>query len=309
MYKPYLHVERLGSNACAGILNRKVEITAKVDGTNAVIWMEDGKIHCGSRKREISQDKDNAGFWAFCHSDDLEVKWLWDKLAVHPNYMIYGEWTGNTKFVGNIKAYDREALGHFYIFDVFDTERGSWLDGEYWRSVLGEFSPHMQKYFVQSYGIFDCPTMADIKDIAEHNHFLLPDDVIGEGVVIKPVGGWHNSNGDFTYGKYVRENYKKNKAAKKVKIDEADLATIIVDTFVPVSEVEKAMAKVALICQKEQFDPTSKVMIGRVFNMVFTDSICAECANIIKKFKYPTIDFQILKKACDAKVRSVIFGN
>lgn len=302
-YTSYTHIRRLDTDDCSGILDRKVEISAKVDGTNSSVWMEDGQIHCGGRKREISKEKDNAGFWAFCHSGKGEASMLEKCLAVHPNYIIYGEWTGDVNFVGNIKAYDRDALGTLYIFDVFDTETGKFLDADYWRPILAEYG--LKNYFVHSFGVFDHPSMEDIVNIAEDNHFLLPSDVIGEGVVIKPVGGWMNGDGEYVYGKYVRQNYKKDKAAKQTS---GDICDMIIDFFVPISEVEKAMAKVALICNVEKFDPTNKQMMGRVLNMVFTDSICDECAAIVKKFKNPTIDFFRLKKACDAKVREVVFG-
>lgn len=62
-YKKYLHVERLGSEECKGLLdNDAVYVTAKVDGSNdCVYWSEKaGGVMVGSRNFELSDAEDNA---------------------------------------------------------------------------------------------------------------------------------------------------------------------------------------------------------------------------------------------------------
>lgn len=63
-FKSYMHVERLSSQDCEGLLdNDNVVVTAKVDATNACVWYdpEQNRLRTGSRKREINLNKDNAG--------------------------------------------------------------------------------------------------------------------------------------------------------------------------------------------------------------------------------------------------------
>ena len=69
-------------------LNRDIIITEKIDGTNAQILItEDGQIFAGSRKRWLTEDKDNYGFcaWVQEHRDEL--------LELGPG-RYYGEWWG-----------------------------------------------------------------------------------------------------------------------------------------------------------------------------------------------------------------------
>ena len=61
-FHSYLHVERLTSSDCEGLLdNDNVVVTAKVDATNACVWYdpEQNRLRTGSRKREINLNKDN----------------------------------------------------------------------------------------------------------------------------------------------------------------------------------------------------------------------------------------------------------
>ena len=65
-FKKYLHVERLGSEECEGLLdNGAVYVTAKVDGSNGcVYWSEKaGRVMVGSRNFELSDSEDNAYFY------------------------------------------------------------------------------------------------------------------------------------------------------------------------------------------------------------------------------------------------------
>ena len=65
-FKKYMHIERFGTDEVQGIELGDCYVFPKLDGTNASLWSEDGKIQAGSRKRHLSIDADNAGFfeWA-----------------------------------------------------------------------------------------------------------------------------------------------------------------------------------------------------------------------------------------------------
>lgn len=60
----FLHVVRL--DEVSDLLTAKGDkyVFPKLDGTNATVWADnEGIIHAGSRNRELSMDKDNAGFY------------------------------------------------------------------------------------------------------------------------------------------------------------------------------------------------------------------------------------------------------
>jgi hypothetical protein len=69
---------------------RDCVITEKIDGTNGIIWIdEDGETMClGSRKRWLTEEQDNFGFfkWGMENHEDL--------LLLGPGYH-YGEWWGS----------------------------------------------------------------------------------------------------------------------------------------------------------------------------------------------------------------------
>lgn len=50
-FKKYQHVSRLGTQDTEGILDGKVYVMPKVDGSNGSLFMgEEGLVHAGSRK-------------------------------------------------------------------------------------------------------------------------------------------------------------------------------------------------------------------------------------------------------------------
>ena len=53
----YQHVERLDSDEVDGILDGEVYIYTKLDGTNAGVHYNNGKVIVNSRKRELSEGK------------------------------------------------------------------------------------------------------------------------------------------------------------------------------------------------------------------------------------------------------------
>ena len=134
-YKSYQHIEKLGREECEGILNGTVTIQPKIDGTNSVVWLgDDGNVHAGSRKRELSLDNDNAGFMAQI-IDDENIK---SYLHKHSNHYVYGEFL----VPHTIRTYDSDAWKKFYIFDVFELNDnyGRYLPYDEYVPLLEEFN-------------------------------------------------------------------------------------------------------------------------------------------------------------------------
>lgn len=307
VYKSYTHVEGLHKDACEGLLNNSaVYVSAKLDGTNACVWVdEDGKIKCGSRKREINVDDDNAGFAKWAYSDDNIAKKIRKFVIDHPELIIYGEWMGSSKFVGFIKDYNKEALNHFYIFDVFDIGNMEYMCESEWRNLLSAYD--LEDSFVELLAVLSYPSIEDIENIAKKNNFLLNNaNHPGEGVVCKAFG-WKNKYGHTTYGKFVLEEYKQNKAeSKKVKVDKGEVEQNIVDLFLTNYEMSKTKEKVVLACGAESFDNTNPKMVGRYLSTCYHDAILEECPNWAKKFKNATVNFGRLQYLANAKSRAYI---
>ena len=103
-FKSFIHVERLDETK----IDVAVYCFSKLDGTNAVAWADDnGNIHCGSRKREVSIDHDNANFMNW-FTTDFSTEQLRDFLIQNPNLIVYGEWLhgmDGAKQTGTIKQY------------------------------------------------------------------------------------------------------------------------------------------------------------------------------------------------------------
>lgn len=305
-FKSYTHVERLSSQDCAGILdNDVVNVTAKVDATNACVWYdpEQNRLRTGSRKREINLNKDNAGFAEWIeNSEDNEVYFLLKACSDHPQWIVYGEWMA--KFVGQIKDYNQEAKYHMYIFDVYDREKGYYLSDQEWRTELAGYG--LGPWFVELLATLDHPTMDEIAEIAKNNKFLLDNaNHPGEGVVVK-APGWLNQYGHQVYGKLVLDEYQQDKkTSKKVSLNPGEIEQMIVDTYITDAELGKSVAKTVVACNIEEFDTKNPKCVGMFVNDVW-NTLTDECGNWCKKFKMPVVDFGKLKGICQQKARNYI---
>lgn len=294
-YKSYLHVERLEKEECEGLLdNDIVYVTAKIDGSNACIWLgEDGEIHAGSRKRELNANSDNASFYSWVHSGTHEATLLRQLVIDHPTWVVYGEWMGLEKFIGSIKTYDSIAQGHMYIFDIFDTESLEYLPDHIWRPIVA--AAGLEDFVVELLASLNHPTYDDIIKVAEENKFLLTHaENKGEGVVCK-APGWKNKYGHTCYGKIVLDEFHQHKRQGKHKpqIQREGVEYDIVEYFVTDAEMAKAKAKVCVECGAEEFDIKSGKMIGMYLNYCWND-LLEEIKMICKKYRNPIIDFAIL---------------
>ena len=63
-YMSYTHIQNINKSDCEGILNNSYcSVTSKIDGTSALVFFDGKEIQCGSRSRQLSETKDNAGFY------------------------------------------------------------------------------------------------------------------------------------------------------------------------------------------------------------------------------------------------------
>lgn len=302
-YKSYTHLERYDKIDCEGILEGPCAITAKIDGTNAVVWSDGEEVYAGSRKRQLSDQSDNAGFYQWIvNSNEEEAIKLRAFILNNPYYMVYGEWMGTSKFVGAIKDYNTDALGHMYIFDVYDSNEGRYLFEYEWRPMLSGYE--LSPWFVALFGVYDDLTPEKLLEIAKSNKFLLNHaNHPGEGVCIKRQDDWKNVYGHYTIGKLVLDEYKQDKStSKKVKPTPGNMEQSIIDKYITDAELTKSKAKVCVLMDIAEFDLKNGQCIGRMMNLVWTD-LLDETKNWAKDFKNPIVNFRKLNALCNMKVR------
>lgn len=303
-YKSFLHVERIDKEEIIGLLDYPVYVSPKIDGTNSVVyWDSDNDcIGAGSRKRAISIENDNAGFAAWLKSDSEEAMRLCRTAYNWPGCIIYGEWLGQNKFIGAIKQYDVSALGHLWIFDVYDTKKDCYLTP----SQVEAFCRvnHLSEWLIP-HTLIENPTLEKIKEAAESNTFMMNEGYIGEGVVVKGANLYYNKYGNFVYGKYVNDSFKETKHKAKEPIPEGEIEKWIVETYLTEAEMGKAKAKILNLLDLDEIKGNGKA-IGMYLNLCFNDMVEENITEILKKKKRPIINFNSLQSICNDKARKYI---
>lgn len=300
-FRKYTHVERIDRDECVGILQNHIVVQPKLDGSNAVVYMHNGTIECGSRTRELTEDKDNAGFREYIlNSDDIEIIELRDFVVAHPDYMIYGEWLSGIdgrKLTGSIKRY---LEGGFFIFDVFDVEQGTYLPYHEWVSALSFYHR-----VVPLIAEFDNPTNEQIVACIDQNGYNLPEGVLGEGIVIKAEPSFRDAYGNIQIAKIVRDEYKQEKSKPKRVYTDGDTEQEFVDKYVTDAFLDKCQNKVLQACGDDKFDYRNKKHMGMLISLAWKDSVEENIFDFVKK-KKPTINFGTLNGLIAARVRKFL---
>lgn len=292
----YMHIERLGTDEVEGLLDGEVYIFPKIDGTNGFVCYdkESGDVVAGSRKRFLTFKKDNAGFYNFI-SNHKNIK---SYLSKNQDRILYGEWL----VPHTIKTYNDNCWRQFYVFDVGVMENGKrthYISYEEYKNELAEYKiPYLTPL-----AIIKNPTIEEIKEISENNFVMMKEGSIGEGVVCKNYE-FYNKYGRRTWGKYVRNEFKENKKGNVGnKCADTDFYTVeekIVNEYVTQSFVDKEFNKIRI-----SENGWSSKLIPRLLDTTFYSLITEECWHFIKKYKFPNINFNFLRKLTYAKIKEL----
>jgi len=297
-FKKYQHIERFGTDEVDGIEFGKCYIFYKIDGTNGSLWLDNSILKGGSRTREVSLENDNAGFFnAMAQNKNITAY-----LQKHPTHRLYGEWL----VPHTLKTYRVDAWKRFYVFDIcIDKEDDSveYIPYDLYKIMLDEFEID----YIPPLGIITNPTYESlIKCLEKTGQFLVEDGKgLGEGIVIK--------NYDF-YNKYHRQiwakivaNEFKEKHHKEMGCPEFKTEKIIeeniVENFCTDAFIEKEYSKIV----NEQQGWQSKY-IPMLLGRVFSELIKEESWNIVKKYKYPKINYKTLNALIIQKIKQVKKG-
>lgn len=290
----YQHIERLGTDATEGIDQGTYYVFAKLDGTNGVLWWEDDRVRCGSRKRELTAEKDNAGFFAkFSDSAPLT-----DFFTEHPNLVIYGEW-----LVHHTVNYVEMAYKKFYVFDVFDMDEHRYLPYMEYTDLISKIDPENILVVPPMATVKDSPiTSADIQRYFSCTGLLLQDPTaLGEGIVIKNYD-YKNIYGRVVWAKVVRDEYKQQKYTKIETKGENPVEELYISKFCTNAFIVKEFEKV-----KELHEGKWETkFIGRLLGHVYHELVVENTWEFIKKYKNPTVNFRVLRKLCDDAVKKAL---
>jgi hypothetical protein len=274
-FRKYQHVERFGSEETEGINNGLCYVFPKIDGTNAQLWM-DGGLCAGSRKRELSEDSDNAGFYVWAQKQENILSFF----QSYPHLRLYGEWL----VPHTLRTYNDDAWNKFYVFDVMDDD--VYLPYEEYKLILEKFDIE----YIPLLTKIENPTYEELVALLDKNTYLVKEGV-GEGIVIKNYA-YRNKFGHVKWAKIIKGDFANNSS----EILEKE----IVDRYVTESLVKKEKAKIENECG------WNDKMMPRLLNTVYHCLIQEEGWNFIKKYKNPTIDFGKLNYYSNEKVKNYV---
>jgi hypothetical protein len=292
-FNKYQHIERFGNSEVDGINIGECYIFYKIDGTNASLWFNSGCLYAGSRNRQLTFEKDNAGFfnWAY------EQENITDFFKEFPHLRLCGEWLVKH----SINTYRNNAWRKFYVFDVQD------IFGNYLHYNM--YKPILEKYnidYIPPLAIINNPSYESlIKLLDSTGQFLIKDGCgNGEGIVIKNYD-FVNKFGRTIWAKIICNEFKEKQhkemgtpIIKNIEIIEQK----IIDDLLTEEFVEKEYYKI--LCETDHKQWSSK-FIPKLLNKVFYEFIKDEHWNIIKKYKYPKIDFKRLNQLCILKIKQI----
>ena len=319
MFRKYDHVERLGHEYVEGLTLGDVYVFPKLDGTNASVWFEEVEgssyhIECGSRTRTLSAESDNAGFYKWAHEPDTAERFYEIMRSGGCQWTIYGEWL----VPHTLKTYRQEAWRRFYVFDVYDNDKGVYLHYDQYEPTIKAAGLDV----IEPLCVFTNPSDAQLQHEAEANTYLILDGAgCGEGIVMKNYG-WLSTRGTQPWAKIVRNEFKEeNKRAfgTTEKHGAYQVEAAIAEEYVTEPLVSKTRAKITTelmnqddadnLIYKDTFPGSAEYfrmrkqveerhrgqLIPRLLGTVYHELIEEELWSAIKQHKDPTIDFKKLK--------------
>jgi len=294
-FRKYQHIERFGTDEVDGIEYGECLIFPKIDGTNSSVWLDNnGNVKAGSRKRELTLEDDNAGFYAYI----LQQENIKEYLQKHPTHRLFGEWL----VPHSLKTYRDDAWRKFYIFDVcLDKEESEleYIPYDIYKPMLDEF----QLDYISPIGKIKNGNYEYFLKVLEKNFFLIEDGKgIGEGIVIKNYN-FYNKFKRQIWAKIVTNEFKeKHHKEMGCPILQAEkmIEENIVKDFCTNDFIEKEFAKI-----KNEKEGWQSRYIPELLGRVFSELVKEEMWNIVKKYKYPKINFKTLNILVVQKIKEV----
>lgn len=302
-FKKYQHIERFGTTEVNQIELGKCYIFPKIDGTNSSVWLSNGELQAGSRKRHLSTESDNAGFYEWAKKQVNLIAYLKE----NPTHRIFGEWL----VPHSLKTYKENAWRKFYVFDIAidKTEYEILHDSDSTLKYIAydDYKPLLEKHNIDFIAPISIITNASYEQLVNQlmkNVFLIEDGKgVGEGIVIKRYDFVNKYNRQ-TWAKIVTSEFKEKHSKvmgaseiKGKKLVEEEIAKM----YVTAALCEKVRAKIEV--ENGGFESRD---IPRLLNTVYYDIVKEESWNFVKKFKNPTINYNTLQFFIFAQIKVCI---
>lgn len=281
MFIKYQHVERMSTDEVEGINIGECHVQPKIDGTSGSIWLENNELKCASRRRELVEGLDNAGFKEYITKQD-NINCFFAK---YPDIRLFGEFLKSH----SLKTYRDDAWGKFYVFDVCKIvdEELVYIPYEEYKLMLDEFDLD----YIPVLKTLINAGEEDFVKILEQNTFLIKDgEGVGEGIVIKNYS-FKNKFGRITWAKIVTSEFKE-KHIKEFRGPKTEFKMVeqdIVDKFLTGAFIDKEFEKL-----KTEKDGWRSKYIPEFLGRVWYEFVNEECWNFVKKMKNPKINFKTL---------------
>lgn len=234
----YMHVERLTEDniEVRGILDGKVYIYPKLDGSNHCVWYDEEKaqVRCASRNQVITSDYDPTKFVRTYYLPNKEQ--IDAFIMKHKDWVLYGEFMKPHV----IKTYMNSVWDDWFVFDVYDKTQGRWL-------TLEEYSTDLQNWgisMIPCMAIRFNPTIDELNELVDKNNAFMEHSAdIGEGIVIKNYG-YSNAYGRTIWAKIVRDEFKvKAKSTPTERGEDVSLEYTLANQYLTPDFIEKEYYK------------------------------------------------------------------
>ncbi len=299
-YRAYQSLKKYGREETEGIELGKSYVFPKIDGTNSSVWFDGESIQAGSRRRQLSLENDNAGFYR----DNIGDERLLSFFTKYPDIRLYGEWL----VPHSLKTYRKDAWRKFYVFDVvkeLDPENGS-EDSEFIYLSYDQYQPMLEEFgidYINPIGVVKNATEDKYFHYLNNNGFLIEDGCgNGEGVVIKNYD-YKNPFGQIIWAKIVTNEFKEKhfRAMGAPQVDVIPIEEKIVEEFLTEALIEKEYSKILHDVGGEW----NNKLIPRLLNVAYYCLVTEELWDALKKYKNPKLNFKALQSFAFAKVKRV----
>jgi hypothetical protein len=306
----YRNIEKLGAAAVKGLAAGKCYIFPKVEGVNAALYNDDGKVVVAIDGKPTNGE---TPFDKYLR-EKREIGWMLDDF---PQVRLYGVWVPKS----DASPYKDDCQDVWYVTDAcVEEKRISFAakadDGssEAVRDSGHDYLPYdvykrlldkngVVKY-VEPLKVIDGPTDDQIKEVAEKGNTWHMKKGIGEGVIVK--------NYEFAgeaWAEYDRPGYVKpaaSAAAPVAAAAETGGDGVLEEALAAEAVTGELIDKVA-----EELKKSGKANPGTILEGVWK-AVIDECLyEMLRKHKNPTIDFKWYRKAVEKQIKEVrpeIFG-
>ena len=291
-FKRYMHVERFGNDEVQGIELGGCYVFSKIDGTNGSVWFDNG-LQAGSRKRQLSIEEDNAGFYDWVKNGRHNLR----EFFIHTNdeLRLFGEWL----IPHSLRTYREDAWRKFYVFDVWDELKEKYVPYDEYKILLDDFGID----YIPPLCVMNNATYENLLVEIDNNKFLIQEGAgCGEGIVIKNYD-YQNKFGQTIWAKIITNVFKEkhaNEMGHTVKNMKQMTEQEICDDYVGKHLVDKVYAKIV-----NEMEGWNSKYIPRLLQTVFYDLVNEEIWNIVKKMKNPTINFKTLNTLAILKIKEI----